>query len=347
MEYLNSVWIIWLDLAPMLFIGLVLSGIIHSFIPEKKVIQFIGKGRWGSVFRATIVGAPLPLCSCSVVPVAMGLNRKKVPKGAVSAFFISTPETGVDSVLLSYTLLGPIMAIIRPIATISASIMAGLLVNLADDQKQVTKINEVKKSCCEGSKPENTSRIGIVKGFFHFSFIKLLQDMVIWLVFGTLVAAFVVTFLPQDFLQEWGQTFFSKLIMIAIGLPMYICASASTPIAASMMAAGVSAGTALVFLLAGPATNLGTFGIIKKELGKKAAWIILLSILITALIFGVLLDTLFPDLLFPFKGELKNSQIQEHSNIFSYALSLAMLPLTIYTFIAEIMTKLKGGHSHS
>ena len=266
MNFLNNLYLLSLDAAPLLVMGLVLAGLMKAWIPNALLERQLGKPGIGSVIKAALFGAPMPLCSCGVLPVAMGLRRAGASKGATVSFLISTPETGVDSIALSYGLLGPVMTIARPIVAIVNAIAAGLLTGW-NDSKPATQ-EAATTSCCSkrsAAPTKTTWREGL-----HYTFGRLLEDMLPWLLVGMLFAAAVQTFVPAAWLAEWGRGPLAMVVMVLVGIPMYICASASTPIAAGLLMAGVSPGAVLVFMLAGPASNIAAVGMVHKELGRRA-----------------------------------------------------------------------------
>ncbi|MCG9698250.1 SO_0444 family Cu/Zn efflux transporter [Shewanella sp. Isolate11] len=376
---------LFLDSAPWLLLGLILAGLLKMFVPMTWMHKQLGGHGIKTTVKAALLGAPLPLCSCGVIPAAVGLRRSGASKAATTSFLVSTPETGIDSVSVSYVLLGPFMAVVRPIAAVTSAIVAGLLVGRDDDDGQpaadkvvgngvdakVTsktsccsseKAKPETKSCCTSEKTEavtssccssesnklehhkvdtaaksdccskdkvepvssccsskagsNTetkadngesccestkdvahelkgtsvlSRIG--KGL-QYAATDLVRDTTIWLLIGLFFAALVQTYVPGDFLAKWGDGILAMLVMVLISVPMYICATASTPIAAGLLLAGVSPGAVLVFMLAGPATNIATLGVVTKELGKRALLGYLGGVLGVALISGVIVNYL-------------------------------------------------------
>ena len=285
-NYLMSFYDLSLDAAPYLVLGLMLAGLMRAWIPDAMLNRQLGKPGVSSIFKASIIGAPLPLCSCGVLPVAMGLRRAGASKGSTVSFLISTPETGVDSVALSYGLLGPLMAVVRPLAAVTTAITAGLLTGWSDDNQPPAAPST--SSCCasKASPARETWRTGL-----NYSFGKLFDDMLPWLLVGLLFAAAVQAFVPQAWLQEWGQGPLAMLVMLVIGIPMYICASASTPIAAGFLLAGVSPGAVRVFLLAGPASNIAAVGMVHKELGRRALLAYLFAVATMSMLFGLGLDS--------------------------------------------------------
>ena len=429
---------LFLDSAPWLLLGLVLAGMLKMFVPMTWMQKQLGGHGFKTTVKAAILGAPLPLCSCGVIPAAVGLRRSGASKAATTSFLVSTPETGIDSVSVSYVLLGPFMAIVRPIAAVISAIVAGLLVGRDDDdvktvvmdksevEKGATssccsskKVEPVVKSCCssktataeksscgssqehtppvmrpvlEGErmmnmaaqpiaqvtslKPETassgccssktaakvepvasccssenkaseaesccestkdiatelqgTSVISRMAKGLHYAATDLVRDTTIWLLVGLFFAALVQTYVPGDFMAKWGDGILAMLVMVVISVPMYICATASTPIAAGLLLAGVSPGAVLVFMLAGPATNIATLGVVTKELGKRALYGYLGGVLGVALVSGIIVNYLvdtFGFVVMPQVGEQHN--LLPSSIVYTSGVVLAILMLKV------------------
>jgi uncharacterized membrane protein YraQ (UPF0718 family) len=296
------------EAAPWLLLGLLIAGLMKAWVPSKILSKHLGGGK-SSIIKAALIGAPLPLCSCGVIPVATELRRSGASAPATAAFLVATPETGVDSVSVSYAMLGPIFAIYRPITAILSAIFTGLLVSTANEVDATLKDNdspsttndsccsnktvqpEKSTSCCSSqkTKTEPTTINKTVLGL-KYAATQLIDDLILWLLVGLIFAALVKTFIPESFLLSYGSGLEAMLMMIIISIPMYICATASTPIAAGFILAGLSPGTALVFMMAGPATNISTLGVIKKEMGLSVLIRYLLGISLCAIGFGLLLD---------------------------------------------------------
>ncbi|WP_283627672.1 SO_0444 family Cu/Zn efflux transporter [Shewanella baltica] len=442
---------LFLDSAPWLLLGLILAGLLKVFVPMVWMQKQLGGHGFKTVVKAALLGAPLPLCSCGVIPAAVGLRRSGASKAATTSFLVSTPETGVDSIAVSYVLLGPFMAIVRPIAAITSAIVAGLLVGRDDDDgklavksesksasdapvaaccasKSATQSQAVKaepvKSCCSLTKEPtlapvkaaasccgnesyseqktepksaikmtpmaatsslmttapslmtahggSVANVGVIKAEktvsccasntaesvpaisekivvvkkgaccgtsnkaesethdhsahapqaqgeadsccastqdmatelksqsvlsrvgigLKYAATDLVRDTTLWLLVGLFFAALVQTYVPADFLAQWGDGILAMLVMVLVSVPMYICATASTPIAAGLLLAGVSPGAVLVFMMAGPATNIATLGVVAKELGKRALWGYLGGVIGVALVAGMLVNYL-------------------------------------------------------
>ena len=309
LEYLSALLTNFLALSaeasPWLLLGLLIAGLMKSWVPTKILSQHLGEGKL-AIVKAAIIGAPLPLCSCGVIPVATELRRSGASASATSSFLVATPETGVDSVTVSYALLGPVFAIYRPIAAIFSAIITGLLVSSIKKEdislpknsmekeksccasKYKPELEVVKTSCCDSKKPANF--LSKTTSGIHYAATKLIDDIIIWLLVGLIFATLIKTFLPESFLLSYGSGLGAMLVMIAISIPMYICATASTPVAAGFILAGISPGTALVFMMAGPATNISTLGVIKSEMGSGVLIRYLLGVSLSAIGFGLLLD---------------------------------------------------------
>ncbi len=300
MPFLENLIEVFLDAAPWLVIGLAAAGIVRALVPDALVARLLGGRGPKRSLLAALIGTPLPLCSCSVLPVAVGLRRQGAGKGPTASFLISTPENGADSIALSYALLGPVMAIARPAAAIITALTAGLLVDAVEKDDPPAPAPEPSDpepdpSCCSHTPPHPAPSIPLIARLVdsqRYAFTSLLSTIMGWLFLGLVVAAAINTFVSHDALAQWGQGATGMLVMLVVGVPVYICATASTPVAAALITAGVSPGAALVFLLAGPATNLGSLAIVRKEIGSKGLVAYLASIAFCSLAAGFALDAL-------------------------------------------------------
>jgi uncharacterized membrane protein YraQ (UPF0718 family) len=287
-QWLENTWMLALESAPWLLIGLIAAGLIRAWVPMQLVARMLGGKGAVPVTKAALIGAPLPLCSCSVLPAAISLRRGGASKASTTSFLIATPETGVDSVALSWVLLGPWLAIIRPITAVLSAVAAGLLVGRIEGrepssappptirstvQEGLTVAAPVAAASCTDSacncactqEPEERPGFrGRTQEGLGYAFTTLLDDLSLWLALAIAAAGAVITLFPGDFLASWGSGLGAMLAILAISVPMYVCATASTPLAHAMLFAGVSPGTVLVFLLAGPASNIGSLAIIRR-----------------------------------------------------------------------------------
>ncbi len=291
MELILNFWHLLLESAPYLLLGLFIAGLIKQLIPESLIQKYMGEN--SSVVTASLIGAPLPLCSCSVIPTAMSIRRAGASKASTASFMVATPETGVDSIGITYALMGPIMAIARPVAAVASAIVAGLLVKIYDTETAAVETPQ-KSSCCASSHSEEsepqTNLVRRMGNATSYGFGKLLSDFMDWLIIGLFFAALIKTYVPDSFFLQYGSGIWAMLVVVVISIPMYICATASTPIAAGLMLSGFSPGAALVFMLTGPASNIATLMVIKNELGRRSLFAYLTGVIATAIMMGLLLD---------------------------------------------------------
>ncbi len=297
--FISALWAIVTEMAPYLLFGFFMAGLLSVIISPERIEKELGKKGFMSVLKASLFGVPLPLCSCSVIPVAASLRRHGASKGAVSAFMLSTPQTGVDSILVTFSLLGPVFAIIRPIAAFLSGLAGGALTiwhaGKAEKAQQPTVTSVEKGCCCSGSgcTAQSRNRGWIARSFNH-GFIEIPQDIGKSLVIGILVAGAISVLVPSDFVSSYlGGGVGSMLLMMIFGIPLYVCATASVPVAAALMAKGVSPGAALVFLMTGPATNSATIAALHHLLGRRSSISYLVTVAGTAIATGLAVDYVF------------------------------------------------------
>lgn len=300
---LNTFWYILSESAIFILVGFVLAGALDLVLSKQRLTRFIRGAKARAVVLATLIGIPLPLCSCSVLPTALTLRRRGSSKGATLAFLIATPETSVTSILLTYALLGPFLAIYRPIAATVTAIVAGLVETMFEraapdaapapppQMEEAASPDACCATCNDQDPAHDHSGSTTFTGAMRFALVDLFDDVFGWMLVGILFAAALQVFVPPETLQTaLGGPLQSMLLMVLIGVPLYVCAEASTPIAAVMIAQGVSPGAALVFLLVGPATNIGSLGALRKELGLRTIVVYLASIIVVAMFMGSLLS---------------------------------------------------------
>lgn len=296
MILLTSFWNLVVESAPWLLAGYLLAGIIKQVIPDRWVKGQLAQPGAGSVVKAAFIGAPLPLCSCGVIPAALGIRKAGASKGATSSFMVATPETGVDSISFSYAVLGPIFAICRPVGAIVSAVAAGLLVTAMDPEDDAAEPEAEAGHCCASteSEQEEMAPLGTrLVNAVSYGFGSMIEDTAKWLIIGLGAAALITVLVPQSFFLQWGDGLLAMIVMVVVGLPMYICATASTPVAAGFLFAGVSPGAALVFMLTGPATNIATMGVIKEQLGTRSLIAYMIGVIGTAIACGLILNELY------------------------------------------------------
>lgn len=297
-QWLAEIGGILAESGPYLLVGFVIAGLIQVLLPPSWVFRQLGTNDWRSVTKAALVGAPVPLCSCSVIPTAVALRRSGASRGATTSFLVATPETGVDSIGISWALLDPFLTITRPLAAIVTAIAAGLTVQRfggaetdggpdeADDEEHAHDHEDEEVESAQG---------GPLRRALAYAFGPLMADLTPWFVLGFAVSALIVLLVPDGFFggtvpNGWPAMF----AMLVVGIPLYVCATASTPVAAALIVKGLDPGAALVFLLAGPATNVATIGIVSGFLGRRAAGFYVASIAVVSLLLGALTNALYP-----------------------------------------------------
>ena len=328
--FLSVLWETWgilKEASVFLLFGFVLAGILAVVVPAKALSRLLGTGKVKSVLWASAIGAPLPLCSCGVLPAALALKKQGATPGATVAFLVATPETGVDSISLSYALMDPVITVFRPLAAVVTAISAGLAANFLGEGKlrwhdsgasgvtsdaQTPHAHEhaelgaahahdhlsepghgINPTPHEGGGRAMAARRTLGR-VYRYAFHQLLDDTSYWLVLGIVLSGVVAAALPPTFFEQFlNGELMSMLVMLAIGIPIYTCASSSTPLAAAFVMKGLNPGAALVFLLAGPATNVGSLLVLLKFLGARIVAIYLTAIVVVTLAAGYALNWVY------------------------------------------------------
>ena len=302
---ISASWSLLLDSSIYILFGILISGLLKMVLNPATVVKHLGSGRFSSVIKAAFLGVPLPLCSCGVLPAAVSLKKQGANKGATTAFLISTPESGVDSIAISYALLDPIMTVIRPVAAFVTAIIAGFIENIIDWPQPCAHI--ATDACCPIEDKCLADKTGIpavhvsphglwtkIMMGLKYALIDVWGDIAIWFFGGLFIAGLIMVLIPDELMLKWlDGGFSSMLIMLAVGIPLYICATASTPVAAALILKGVSPGAALVFLLVGPATNITSLAVLVGILGKKGTFRYLFILSGCAILFGLAVDQIY------------------------------------------------------
>lgn len=306
MEALTSLWNVLAMMAPWLLIGFFLAGVVSVLLPREWAVRTMGQAKgWRGVLNAVLIGVPLPICSCGVLPLTTGLRKAGAGKGAVAGFLISTPQTGIDSILATYALMGPVFAIARPLAAFATGLLGGSAVNtLTRGETDDTPETSEKKSCpccnCHQHKhsdaPQGTN---VFVRILQTGFGELLGEVVRPLAVGLMISAIVTALVPANFFATafGGNDWLAMPTMVLIGFPMYVCSTASIPIAASLMAKGLTPGAAFVFLMVGPAINAASLATVSKLIGTRATVAYALVIALGAIACGIGVNALPSDLL--------------------------------------------------
>jgi uncharacterized membrane protein YraQ (UPF0718 family) len=325
-------FLILLDaMAIYVLFGLLFAGILKQIIPDDFVIKHLGRGSVSSVVKATLFGIPLPVCSCSVIPLAQSLKKEGASKGAVQSFLISSPITGVDSILATFSFFGLIFTIFRVISSVIIAITVGLIQNFVDKDEKIIK-EEVSISSCGCSNSCSSSSVKksfSIKKVFFYAYVTLFVDMVKPLFIGLIFGALFTTLAPKEYTSLlFENQILTYIVIMLFSMPLYVCATASLPIAAALMLEGMSAGAAFIFLTAGPATSAITMSVVYKTLGKTSLIIYLSTISVLSLVFGFLFDLFFSDI-----NILQFNLHDEETNLISQIASFIMLFLMAYYLI--------------
>ena len=356
------------EMAPFLLLGFLLAGILHVWVPNHLYVPKIAKPNFKSVLWAALFGVPLPICSCGVIPTSIALRREGASKGASVSFLISTPATGVDSILATYSLLGGPFAILRPVAAFVTAMLGGVFTNFAtrnekdgtvaeaagthehhhehDDDDHCGCSDEHCECCgCEGEddhgKRSFAQKIGET---FRYGLVNMVGDVSKWLTIGLLLGALIAAFVPDDFflfLHEYS--LLCMLVVLLLAMPMYTCATGSIPLALALVEKGITPGAALVLLMAGPATSIASMLVVGKAFGKRTLVAYLVSIALGAMAFGFVVDTFLMDTFLASMLPHVSDECHGHGavGIFDYACAVLLAALMIY---AKFAHKGCGGH---
>ena len=356
-DILSESWRLLQDASVYMLFGMLMGGMLKVFLNPSTVSKHLGHGRFFSVFKAALLGVPVPLCSCGVLPAAASLKKQGANKGAVTAFLISTPESGVDSIATSYALLDPIMTVARPVAAFAAAATAGMVENAIEPPDDTVAAEPdltcPVDGCCSGVEcpPEEHNRhhsfAEKIRAGLGFAFGELWEDLAVWFLVGILLAGIIGALIPVDVMTHYlGGGLPAMLLMLAMGIPLYICATASTPIAAALILKGVSPGAALVFLLAGPATNVTSLTVLMGILGKRATAVYLITLSVLAVLCGLAVDQIYVSL--GLSAQAVVGQAAEIVPGWARTLgALVLLSLSVRPVYRKLKTLLThGGHHH-
>lgn len=298
-DVLTQTWGLVVQSALFLLVGFAVAGFLHEFLPTARLVAWLGARRWTSVLRAALIGTPLPLCSCAVVPVASSLRKGGASRGATTAFVIATPESGVESIAATYALMDPAMTIARPLSAFGTALAAGLAENAwgeADDSTPQAALDNCGAETCLCSSEATAKRGWSARllGALRYGLIDMLEDLGGYMAAGFVLAGVLAVVLARfEPLQTALTSAWAPLVMLLAGIPVYVCAASATPMIAVLVSQGLAPGAGLVFLLAGPATNAAGVVLLSRILGRRAVVIYLVTIAICALLAGTLLDQFY------------------------------------------------------
>jgi len=325
------------EMSPYILLGFFIAGLLHSFVRPETMSRHLAGHGWKPVFKAAMLGIPLPLCSCGVLPTAVSLRRQGASKGASASFLIATPQTGVDSIAATYALLGLPFAILRPIAALTGAMAGGMAVDRSSGdepgESDASAAHSAISASADATSHAHRSFIDKLSGAIRYGFVDMVGSVGKWLVIGLVIAAVITVAVPDSFfLALRPYPILAMLAMIVVAVPMYICATGSIPIALSLMLKGLSPGVAFVMLMAGPAANFASVMVLRKSLGTRATGIYVGSVAVTAMAFGLIIDYLLPEGWFiPFSSSSMTAACHVHFNWFSTTCSAILIALLAYS----------------
>lgn len=331
------------EMSPYLLLGFLLAGLMRAFVPTHLYHRYLGRPNFRSVVNAMLLSLPVPLCSCGVIPTAMSLYRQGASKGASVSFLIATPQTGVDSIIATYSLMGLPFALMRPLVAIVTSLLGGQLVNWFD-----TPAAPATPVAAPNEEPDRRLGFGArIRQALNYAFVEMMQDIGRWLVLGLVIAGLITAWVPDSVFSVLADnTLLSILVVLACAVPMYLCATGSIPIAVALMLKGLSPGTALVLLMAGPAVNVASMLVVRKVMGLRTLLLYLLSIVGGAVGFALTIDYLLPRHWFTSHLEAMQSCCHEHTPWFNVACSILLLILLLHALWCRYFHKGGCGHAH-
>ena len=429
LQLLDFLWASFMLLAPMLLLGLFLAGLIHVLISRDAILRWLSGDNLWSVCASAAIGVPVPLCSCSVVPVVAEMRKKGASRSSCMSFLITAPETGADSILVTHAFFGFVAAVVRPLVSFLTAVVAGIfcigiirddsdaneprqhhahehrdsdsdhvhdahshgdgehdhnhgeheylypgqndcyvspaqlkgmlaswLARLAPrrpivvgDSKAASRdtpnsFREADSTMNEES-PEphaaqanNELSLGtVVRHIFRYGFVEVADEILFALLVGLALGGVLFLAVPDDLMTSEYARWISYPVMILVGIPLYICASASTPIAAALVAKGLSPGAALIFLMTGPATNSGTIAIIVNQFGTRFGTIYVGIVIAATTILGIMIDMVLiaTGLTLPVNLSVSHAPAIQ---VLEWTGSLALMALIVWRFRAGALS---------
>jgi hypothetical protein len=343
MNIVYEFWSISNQMSPYLLMGFLLAGVMHVIISKQTIQRYLGSNSIKSVVYASLLGVPLPLCSCGVLPTGIAFRKQGASAGATVSFLISTPQTGVDSIIATYSLLGLPFAIARPIIAFISGIFGGIITNIFRETEKpkpmftidIPKTTCTDNCCCEQSKKQEQKIHPLIR-ILKYGFIDFIEDIGRWLLIGFVLATIVSVAIPQNFFTTLTTNpILHILFVLLLSVPLYTCATGSIPVAASLLLKGVSPGAALVFLMAGPATSVASVTVLLQSIGKRTTFLYLFSIIFSAVFFGLLIDFILPHNWFSITNTV--GVVCEHHtfSVFESVCSVILFILIFYSILKK------------
>lgn len=299
-DILEEFWRFLMEAAPWLLLGFLFAGLLKTFVPSEVILRYVGRGNIRSILTATVIGIPLPLCSCGVIPTGIALYQQGASRAATLAFLVATPATTVTAIVITLALLGWKFTVAYVIAAFVVAIVTGLLALLfLKEKSQPPSFDDPGCSSEAGSNPAEcgcevtvAGRQGLrerIESAFRYGFVEMVEDIGLWIIVGLLAAAIISALVPAEYIGEYmGNSLIALLIMAVVAVPIYICSTASVPFVAALIIAGMNPAAGLVFLILGPATNLSTILVVGKSMGRSTLTLYLASILVVSIVIAYL-----------------------------------------------------------
>jgi len=331
-DFIMNFWNLSLMIGTYVLIGLIFVGLIHLYISEEWIKKHLGVNSKFPSLKGALYGIPLPLCSCGVIPLATSLKQKGASNKSVTSFFITTPMTGVDSIIATYGVFGLPMTIIRVISSFISGVLAGSLVKEDTKKEEEEKISCC-SSCCSHDHNHSIKEESKFKKAFNYAVFEVFEDLAKPMFIGLILATIFIMIIPNNGVEFFNDNLLlSYVLVFLVSLPLYVCSISAIPMALSMLAIGLSPGIAFIFLAAAPATNIITVGIIKKILGNKVLFVYLTSIILTTLSFSLMIDFVFPKDWFSYVSSHIHN---EENSIFTIISTIIFLSSMIFFFIKK------------
>lgn len=344
MDFLDSLLYMLNEMSPYILLGFFIAGLLHAFVSREMFARHLSGNSLATVVKAALIGVPLPLCSCGVLPTAIAMRRNGASRAASSAFLISTPQTGVDSIAATWSLLGPAFAVLRPVAALVTAVFGGVAVGTTEKDSSGSGSCSVAPDATE-ERPATFA--GKIVASLRYGFVDLVSSIGLWLTVGLIIAALITVYVPADFFSILGnKPIVSMVIALMVAVPMYVCATGSIPIALSLILKGLSPGTAFVLLMAGPAANFASFTLISREMGRRAASVYLGSIIVGAMAMGLAIDYLMPAHWFAIGHDSAMHGACHHEfNAFSTLCSAVLVALLIFSLVRRFYNPKTNNHT--
>jgi uncharacterized membrane protein YraQ (UPF0718 family) len=290
LKILSEIWSVTVEMAPYLLFGFLMAGVLSVLISKTYVRQHLGGRGWMGAFKAALIGVPMPICSCGVIPLAASLRKHGASRGATASFLASTPQTGIDSLMITYALLGWVFALFRAVVAFLSGIACGVAVEAVTEPERDASAECTDTCCQQDQKP-------MLRRMLSYGFLTLPRNIAKAVTLGILLSGLISGLIPENFFADYlGGSPWAMLIMLIIGIPLYVCSSASVPIALAFIKAGISPGAALVFLITGPATNAATLTTLWQIIGRKQLAVFLITLAACALSAGFVMNFFTPHL---------------------------------------------------